>query len=172
VTVKYLLDADILIRAKNDHYGMDFCPAFWAWLVIAGKAGQVCSIQAVCDELVMTADSESEDDAEDELSKWVRSDGNCLFLSHDQLLAEKMPVVSLWANSQKYTQGAISTFLGCADYFLVAYALAHGCIVVTHEVSSDSKKKLKIPDACRSLNIQCVKPFAMLRALGAKFVLK
>lgn len=29
----YLIDADVFIRAKNLHYGMDFCPAFWDWLV-------------------------------------------------------------------------------------------------------------------------------------------
>lgn len=25
----YLLDANVFIQAKNLHYGMDFCPAFW-----------------------------------------------------------------------------------------------------------------------------------------------
>ena len=25
----YLLDSDVFIRAKNLHYGLDFCPAFW-----------------------------------------------------------------------------------------------------------------------------------------------
>lgn len=29
----YLLDADVFIRAKNLHYGFDFCPAFWESLV-------------------------------------------------------------------------------------------------------------------------------------------
>ena len=31
----YLLDADVFIRAKNLHYGFDFCPAF---LGLAGGA--------------------------------------------------------------------------------------------------------------------------------------
>ena len=31
----YLLDSDVFIRAKNDHYGFDFCSAFWAWLARA-----------------------------------------------------------------------------------------------------------------------------------------
>ena len=26
---RYLLDANVLIQAKNLHYGFDFCPAFW-----------------------------------------------------------------------------------------------------------------------------------------------
>ena len=29
----YLLDANVFISAKNLHYGLDFCPAFWDWLV-------------------------------------------------------------------------------------------------------------------------------------------
>ena len=28
----YLLDSDVFIRAKNDHYGFDLCPGFWEWL--------------------------------------------------------------------------------------------------------------------------------------------
>lgn len=29
----YLLDANVFIQAKNLHYGPDFCPAFWQWLI-------------------------------------------------------------------------------------------------------------------------------------------
>ena len=40
----YLLDADVFIRAKNLHYGLDFCPAFWerresARFVLDGRRG-------------------------------------------------------------------------------------------------------------------------------------
>ena len=31
----YLLDANVFIQAKNLHYGLDFCPAFWDWLIEA-----------------------------------------------------------------------------------------------------------------------------------------
>jgi hypothetical protein len=31
--VPHLLDANVFIQAKNLHYGLDFCPAFWDWLV-------------------------------------------------------------------------------------------------------------------------------------------
>jgi hypothetical protein len=33
----YLLDANVFISAKNLHYGLDFCPAFWDWLIIASR---------------------------------------------------------------------------------------------------------------------------------------
>jgi uncharacterized protein DUF4411 len=168
---KYLLDSDVLIRAKNDYYGMDFCPAFWEWLIAESKAGRVCSIKAICDELIQRPDPVDEDDEEDVLSKWARQDGSCLFLPHDQPMADKLPVVALWARSQHYTQGAISTFLGCADYYLVSYAMAHGYTVVTNEVPSTSKQKIKIPDACVGLSVPRTRLCEMLRALGAKFVL-
>ena len=47
----YLLDADVFIRAKNLHYGLDFCPAFWDWLIAQNSVGQVFSIERVGDEV-------------------------------------------------------------------------------------------------------------------------
>jgi len=42
--VSYLLDANVFMSAKNLHYGLDFCPAFWDWLVHNGNTGKVFSI--------------------------------------------------------------------------------------------------------------------------------
>ena len=48
----HFLDADVFIRAKNLHYGFDFCPAFWDWLIRQNQAGDVYSIERVGDELL------------------------------------------------------------------------------------------------------------------------
>ncbi len=48
----YLLDSDVFIRAKNDHFGFDFCPAFWDWLVLAHYEDTVASVEAVYRELM------------------------------------------------------------------------------------------------------------------------
>lgn len=48
---RYLLDANVFIQAKNQHYGFDFCPAFWEWLVKENQSGKVASIDKVGDEL-------------------------------------------------------------------------------------------------------------------------
>lgn len=45
----YLLDANVFIQAKNLYYGMDFCPAFWDWLVKQNEVEQVFSIEKVAD---------------------------------------------------------------------------------------------------------------------------
>ena len=36
--MSYLLDANVFMSAKNLHYGLDFCPAFWDWLAHKGNA--------------------------------------------------------------------------------------------------------------------------------------
>jgi len=41
----YLLDANVFIQAKNLHYGLDFCPAFWEWLIAQNEAKRVYSIE-------------------------------------------------------------------------------------------------------------------------------
>ena len=48
---RYLLDANVFIQAKNLHYGFDFCPAFWDWLVDRNQDGSVASVEKVADVL-------------------------------------------------------------------------------------------------------------------------
>ena len=64
------------------------------------------------------------------------------------LLLPALGRVSAWATGHNYERAAIATFLQVADYWLVAHALAHGQTVVTHEVPSESVRKIKIPNAC------------------------
>ena len=47
----YLLDANVFIQAKNLHYGFDFCPAFWDWLIQQNQADRVASVEKVAVEM-------------------------------------------------------------------------------------------------------------------------
>ena len=49
--MSYLLDANVFIQAKNLHYGFDFCPAFWEWLVERNISQRVFSIDKVAKEI-------------------------------------------------------------------------------------------------------------------------
>ena len=158
----YLLDANIFIQAKNLHCGFDFCPAFWDWLIAQNRNGRVASVEKVADELLA---------GKDDLSAWARQRSNGFFLKPDEDTVSALRKVSIWANGGRYLPAAISTFLGLADCWLVAHALAHGNIVVTHEVAAGGVRKIKIPDACRALGVRCTAPYAMLRSEGARFVL-
>jgi hypothetical protein len=158
----YLLDADVFIRAKNLHYGFDFCPAFWEWIAINNATGKVFSAEKVGDDLQAVAD---------ELSDWAAALKANFFLRPDASTFPALAAVSKWANGQQYEPSAISTFLQVSDYYLVAQALAGNHIVVTHEVPSASTRKIKIPDACIGLGIKCITPYEMLRRERARFVL-
>ena len=52
----YLLDANVFIQAKSLYYGLDFCPAFWDWLIEANADNTVFSIEKVGDEVAAGAD--------------------------------------------------------------------------------------------------------------------
>jgi hypothetical protein len=160
--VAYLLDANVFIQAKNLHYGFDFCPAFWDWIIRQHAAGVVFSIEKVEDELQAIAD---------ELTTWAVARGASFFLRPDAAVLPALAQVSAWATSQQYEPAAVNTFLQVADYYLVGHALAHGHTVVTHEVASTSRKRIKIPDACIGLGIRHMSPFALLSRERARFVL-
>jgi hypothetical protein len=159
---QYLLDTNVFIQGKNLHYGFDFCPAFWDWLIQQNAAGLVASIEKVGDELKGGAD---------DLADWADARGKAFFLPPDDAVLPALAKASAWATGQAYEPAAIATFLQVADYWLVAHALAHECVVVTHEVPSESTRKIKIPNACIGLGITCVSPYEMLRRERARFVL-
>jgi len=69
--VIYLLDANVFIQAKNLHYGLDFCPAFWEWLIESSRAQKVFSIDKVADEIAAGAD---------EVTDWLRENAGNMFL--------------------------------------------------------------------------------------------
>jgi hypothetical protein len=156
----YLLDTNVFLQAKNLHYGFDFCPGFWDWLRAENAKRNVFSIEKVKDELV-----------DDDASQWAHEQDNSFFLKPDAMVAAALAQVSTWVTGQGYEAAAVNTFLQVADYYLVANALAHGFVVVTHEVPANSVKKVKIPNACIGLGMKCMTPFEMLRAERARFVL-
>ncbi len=158
----YLLDTDVFIQAKNLHYGLDFCPAFWDWLIRANSQDRVFSIEKVGDEIAA---------GEDQLSVWAGARGAGFFLRPDEALLPALSAVSSWATSKTYDQAAVGTFLQVADYYLVSHAYAHGHTVVTHEKPSSSSKRIKIPDVCIGMGVKCMTPYEMLRVEHARFVL-
>lgn len=159
----YLLDANVFISAKNNHYGFEFCPAFWDWLDSAHVAGTVQSVDRVYDELIERVD---------DLSEWARARrGFFVALTGDDIRA--VAEVNRWANdSTDYDPAAKAEFADAADSFLVAQAYAGGHTVVTHERISDGRKRIKVPNACVAHGVQWNTPFHMLRVEHARFVLE
>jgi len=161
--MNYLLDANVFIQAKNLHYGLDFCPAFWQWLIEQNQIGKLHSIDKVADEV---------NAGDDELSGWVKNQNQGMFLQTGSNVAGYLGQVSNWVSAQDYEVSAINSFFQVADYYLIAHALAGNYHIVSHEVPSNSPRKIKIPNVCMGLNIPFVSPFEMLRREKARFVLR
>ena len=159
----HLLDANVLISAKNLYYGFDFCPGFWDWILRSHDLGLVRSVEKVGDEVRAV---------DDDLSEWAKLRGPAFFAPPEAADLPALKTVSDWTRQQDYEATAINTFLRSGDYYLVSQALAGHHTVVTHEVPSASPKKIKIPNVCIGLQIKCITPFDMLRSEGARFVLE
>lgn len=159
----YLLDANVFIAAQNLHYGFDFCPAFWDWIVRENRAGQVFSVERVRDEITAS---------DDELARWVARLDEDFLLSADASTVESLHAVARWVNeAPSYTPPAKSEFLQVADYYLVAQAHSLGHIIVTHEKPENSRHRVKIPDVCLGIRVPFLNTFDMLRRERARFML-
>lgn len=157
----YLLETNVFIQAKNLHYGFDFCPAFWDWLVQSNNSGKVISIRQVEDEMTI---------GDDELADWADNHQG-LFQVLDAPTIESLRQVAQWVQDQQFEAAAVNSFLQDTDYYLIAYAKAHRHTVVTHEKPSDSLKKIKIPTVCIGVGVEFLTTFSMLRHERARFVL-
>jgi hypothetical protein len=76
-----------------------------------------------------------------------------------------------WVQAQnQFSPPAKADFANGADGWLVAYARAKGCVVVTQEVPApDARRKVPIPNVCQAFDVPFVNTFEMLRALGVQF---
>jgi hypothetical protein len=159
----YLLDANILITANSQYYPIDQVPEFWDWLQHQAASGQVKIPLEVMEEI-----KEGRKD-KDLLIDWIRKDTN-----YNSLLLEE--TVDATLVQRIVTNGYAPDLTDDEvekigrDPFLIAYALAKPAdrCVVTTEVSrpSTTRQNRKIPDVCRTFNVQCHGPFELNRSLG------
>lgn len=157
----WLLDANVFIQAARREYGMDFCPAFWEWLIAANASGLVHSLDKVLGELPPG----------DDVGDWAASRRAGFFLPLQPSDLASLTHVASWARSGNFATAAAIEFLGGADAHLVAVAHARKLTVVTHEVPVNSTKRIKIPNACVALGVAYASPYEMLRKEKSRFIL-
>lgn len=164
--IRYLLDADSFIRSKREHYAFDFCPAYWESLLRGFEQGRLLSIRPVRKELGRGRDA---------LAKWVREELPDAFFASvsDEHVRDAYSRVLAWAEAHpQYSRAAKQAFAAGADPWLIAFALANQCDLVTYEVSQPTSKALvKLPDAARNFQVDCLPPYVMLRRLRVRFLL-
>lgn len=161
----YIVDSDVFITAKNRYYSFDICPGFWDSVIHEHEAGRLRSIDRVRQELLNWS--------EEELVRWIKSDLPAGFFrdTSEPDVTRAFGEVMLWVQQKaQYTDAAKASFATKADGWLVAYAAVHGLTVATNELANpDSRKEVKLGDACNQFGVPYEDTFAMLRALKVRY---
>jgi hypothetical protein len=170
INTRYLIDTSVFIQAQRAYYSFRIAPGFWDSLIELHKQGRVISIDRVYDEICFGE--------EDELTVWAKTAMPKSFFdaSGDLPAVRWYAQIQTWANSQpQFSAAAKSEFADETDAWVVAYAGANNCTVVTQEVfSPDIQRKVPIPNICKAdaFKVPCVDVFTMLERLGVQLVKK
>ncbi len=159
---RYVLDSNVFIEAARRYYAFDLVPPFWRALVDQAQNGRVESIDRVKTEI---------DRGKDELKDWANSDFHQWFISTNQAdVIGSYGQIMVWAHNQGQFTGAAKAEFSRednADAWVVAYAQAKACVVVTHEqFDPNITVRIPIPNVCQAFGVQSVDTFRMLRDLG------
>jgi len=161
--LRYLLDSNTYIQAKNQYYGMDICPAYWEWLDHQFQQGALGSIEMVGQELK---------DGNDELAKWAKEHPEHFVSNDDHETQQVFTEIINFVMAGNYNDGNRESFLDKADPWIIAKAKSIGATVVSHESRlAPETKKVKIPNICHEFGVPCINTFQLLRELQAKFIL-
>jgi hypothetical protein len=160
---RYILDANVFIEAARRYYALDLAPRFWQSLIDHASNGRVMSIDRVQQELGR---------GNDDLAEWANGPFSSAFMSTAATeVIDAYREMMAWVQSQgQFSDVAKADFASGADGWLVAYAKANGCVVVTHEALDPYvRRKVPIPNLCEEFDVRWVDTFAMLRDLGVRW---
>ena len=159
----FVPDANLFITAHRSYYTFNLCPGFWDCLIHFFSAGRILTIDRVRDELV---------GYNDELSDWVENLPAGWFvpsLGEAVTDAYRESMSWVYANDQFYRQ-AKDEFSRGADGWLVAYARAHSCTLVTLETYQQNvRRRVPLPNVCDQFGVARMNTFEMLNELGVHF---
>jgi hypothetical protein len=155
MSVKYILDTNVFIQAHRQWYRHSFAPGFWRFLIDQHKSGSLISIDHVRKEIKKG----------DVLYDWMNNTAPpSLFASSKQVAVgnKYKEIISYVMSNPTYTGAAKALFAQDTDSWVIAYAAAFNITLVSHELSSFGKSRVKIPDVCKHFNIGYRDTFYML----------
>jgi hypothetical protein len=160
VVVLYLLDANTLIDANRDYYGIGQVDEYWEWLVHFGEQGRIKIPLEIYEELKSGSDA---------VAAWAKDEKTEAAL----VLSEEVDIDLVRRVTE---QGYASDLTDIEieeigrDPFLIAYALSEPAnrVIVTTERSKPKaqRKNRKVPDVCAQFGIRSCNAFTFGRELG------
>ena len=155
----YLLDANVLIEAKNLYYQFGRVDQYWDWLVSHAKKGNLKIPIEIFEEINRQSQNP------DQLTIWARQHQAELILDEEVHIPHLQDVVTN-GYAADLTDVEIEN-IG-RDPFLIAYALsevANRTVVTTEVRSNKQRQNKKIPNVCDDFGINCCNQFQFLRFL-------
>lgn len=156
----YCLDTNFFIEGWNKYYSPDFCSSYWKIVEKLGSKGVLFVPQEVKKEI---------DKVDDKLKEWFK-DKSFLVKKIDVNVQKCLKQLYAKDESHKYLANNVKA-RSLADPWVVAHAMAERAVVVTREFSSNSPnpKKVKIPDVCRNMGVECIDDFAFIKQMNIQF---
>ncbi|MER9104101.1 DUF4411 family protein [Mesorhizobium sp. M0848] len=156
----YLLDASVLITAKNSYYAFDRVPEFWEWLLYWAERGAIKMPVEIVEEII---------GGSDDLAQWLGDKENKTVLCLDEEVdVGRVQEVLAMGYATDLTDSEVIK-IG-RDPFLIAYALFAPDMrsVVTTEVSKPNTQRAnrRIPDVCDQMRVTWGNSFNLVRDLN------
>lgn len=167
--MKYIIDTNCFIQPHKTFCPTDVGLSFWNKIRELATSGIIYSLDKVKDELYSNSD---------ELKSWLTTniDDNGFFCTFEGEPATKqLQNILTWAaSSTRYTQRAKDKFMRMdkADIYLVAFASVNPKewkVVSMEQPAPNNQSEIKLPDACQSFGVSCIKPQDMFRELNETF---
>jgi len=153
-TPQYVIDS-CSITAMRRIYPKDVFPGAWSKLSELAETGTLISSEQVLEELKVQ---------DDMVLLWAKAHHGIFLPLYENIQVEASKILQAFPDNlldlKKRRSGA--------DPFLIATAKVNSCTVVTEENPSGGPPKVKIPDVCRAMRIECIAVLEMLRREGLK----
>ena len=157
----FLVDANVLITAKNTYYPLEHIPQFWDWLINKGSEGEIKMPREIYYEVANYSD---------DLADWIKSEDTkeSLLLEEDAdpALVQQALRFGYQSDDARFTDSELIK-VG-RDAFLVGYGLVGSSrTIVTKEVTKRTRRlgATRLPDACDDCAVDWCDDFTMYRAL-------
>lgn len=174
--MRYWLDANIFITAKNTVYAFEINSTLWAWMDRRFSEKSIAVPARVYREIM-------DYKKDDLLKQWAvnrKHLGMCtepdknVWKSYSKigelLYSAQLPQTATFKRAgRRYSDAQIKEFDRGADAMVIAHALADGGAVVTFETDlKPASRKIRIPDICNQLEVPCMSLKELLMTFAEK----
>lgn len=166
----FLLDSNVFITPYRNYYPFDFAPKYWQQLMATFQLNNVKVLDVVFQEVTKY---------EDELSDWIKNQGNLTPLSTktSSILVNYGKVLNYVQSCGLYKNEALRNWSQAyvADPWLIAVAMDLNATIITEETpvgsglsTKNPSRNAKLPDVAKNFGVKCENLFYFMRQMNFK----